>query len=76
MSPIIARILVCYNWGVKKKRADSPISWLPVDSRLFSPFLSFGHVKGLARFFLEIEIVLAVLIVLGTVLYLILYFLS
>ena len=43
-----------------------PISWLPVDSRLFLPLLNFGHVKGLARVFLEIEIVLSLLVVLGT----------
>lgn len=52
-----------YEESMKNK----PISWLPVDSRLFLPLLNFGHVKGLARFFLVIEIVLAVLVVLGTI---------
>lgn len=52
--------------------AHGSISWLPVDSRLFSQFFSFGHVKGFARLFLEVEIGLSILIVFGTVLYLIL----
>lgn len=43
-----------------------PIPWLPIDSRLIVPILSFSHVKGLARFFLILEIVLALLVVLGT----------
>ena len=51
-----------YEESMKNK----PISWLPVDSRLFLPLLNFGHVKGLARVFLEIEIVLSLLVVLGT----------
>ena len=45
---------------------SKPISWLPVDSRLFLPLLNFGHVKGLARVFLEIEIVLSLFVVIGT----------
>lgn len=48
------------------KKMQKPIPWLPVDSRLFGPFLSFGHVRGVARIFLEIEMILAVLIVFGT----------
>jgi hypothetical protein len=39
---------------------------MPVDSRLFGSFLSFGHVRGTARIFLEVEMILAVLIVFGT----------
>lgn len=39
---------------------------MPVDSRLFGSFLSFGNVHGVARIFLEVEMILAVLIVLGT----------
>ncbi len=50
----------------QKRPTHGPISWLPVDSRLFSPFLSFGLVQGFARLFLEVEIVLAVLVVVGT----------
>ena len=45
---------------------NRPVSWLPVDNRLF-PFISFGHVKGIARIFLEIEIVAALLVVAGTI---------
>ncbi|MBI5449239.1 hypothetical protein HY948_02870 [Candidatus Gottesmanbacteria bacterium] len=45
---------------------EKPVSWLPVDSRLFLPLLNFGHVKGLARIFLEIEIILSLLVVIGT----------
>ncbi|KKU82402.1 hypothetical protein A2973_01595 [Candidatus Gottesmanbacteria bacterium RIFCSPLOWO2_01_FULL_49_10] len=55
---------------MKKRRRVSrrkPIDWLPIDSRIFPPIISFGHVKGLARFFLEIEIILSVLVVVGTV---------
>ncbi len=50
----------------RRKTHDVPVSWLPVDSRLFLPILSFSHVKGLARLFLEIEIVLSLLVVIGT----------
>ena len=42
------------------------MSWLPIDSRLFLPLFSFGHVRGFARFFLFIEILLSILVVLGT----------
>lgn len=52
--------------GVRRK-TEQPVSWLPVDSRLFLPILSFSHVKGLARLFLEIEIVLSLLVVIGTI---------
>ncbi|MBI4062397.1 hypothetical protein HY410_00590 [Candidatus Gottesmanbacteria bacterium] len=54
---------------MKKRAQDVPISWLPIDSRLLAPFISFGHVKGIARLFLEIEIVLAILVVAGTIIY-------
>lgn len=45
-----------------------PIPWLPIDSRLITPIFSFGHVRGIARFFLEVEIVLSLLVVTGTLL--------
>ena len=45
---------------------SKPIFWLPIDSRLLPSILHFGHVKGLARVFLEIEIVLSLLVVIGT----------
>ena len=48
------------------RKMQKPIPWLPVDSRLFGSFLAFGHVRGIARIFLTVEMVLAVLIVLGT----------
>ena len=41
---------------------QKPIPWLPIDSRFFS----LGHVRGVSRVFLIIEMILAVLIVLGT----------
>lgn len=44
------------------RKMQKPIPWLPVDSRL----ISFGHVRGISRIFLIIEMVLAVFIVLGT----------
>lgn len=50
----------------RRRKPEPPVSWLPVDSRLFLPLLSFSHVKGLARLFLEVEIVLSVLVVIGT----------
>lgn len=51
----------------RRKPLPHPIPWLPIDSRLIAPIFSFGHVRGIARFFLIIEIVLAVLVVLGTI---------
>lgn len=55
------------QWDVMGKRryADKPIDWLPIDSRLF-PFFSFPHVRGIARVFLLVEMSLCVLIVAGT----------
>lgn len=48
------------------RKSKKPVKWLPVDSRLFLPLFSFGHVRGIARFFLEIEIILSILVVIGT----------
>jgi len=48
----------------KQTRKTKAISWLPIDSRLF-PFFSFGRVKGIARTFLQIEITLSLLVVIG-----------
>lgn len=48
---------------LKRSKTDS---WMPIDSRLFQPFLSFGHVTGIARVFLQIEMVLSVAVVGGT----------
>ncbi len=51
------------------RKMQKPIPWLPVDSRLFGPLLSFGHVRGVMRAFLIIEIVLATLVVMGSVVF-------
>ncbi|MCX6791776.1 MAG: hypothetical protein NT149_01945 [Candidatus Gottesmanbacteria bacterium] len=48
------------------RRVEKPIPWLPIDSRLVGSFFAFGHVQGIARIFLTVEMILAVLIVLGT----------
>lgn len=48
------------------RKYEKPIAWLPVDSRLFGPLLSFGHVRGAARLFLQIEIALSLAVVIGT----------
>jgi hypothetical protein len=47
------------------RRDNVPISWLPIDSRLF-PFFSFSHVHGIARVFLIIEMSISVAMVIGT----------
>lgn len=64
---IISLLPVCYNGDEMRKRSRSTqeISWLPIDSRLLPHILSFGHVKGAARLFLQIEMVLSALVVLG-----------
>ena len=48
------------------RKMEKPIPWMPVDSRLFGSFLAFGHVQGIARIFLTVEMILAVLVVFGT----------
>ncbi len=50
----------------KGKHSVSPAQWLPIDSRIIPPLFSFGHVRGVARFFLLIEILLSLLVVMGT----------
>lgn len=66
---------MCYNNFIMAKRrrsvyrrpsAGEPISWLPIDSRIVPHLFSFGHVKGIARLFLQIEMALSVGVVLGT----------
>ena len=56
-------------WGyyTPMTRHAKPIPWLPVDSRLLGSLFSFGHVRGVARMFLEAEIVLSVGVVGGAV---------
>lgn len=62
------------QWELMKKRVRKssqvstlgrPIDWLPIDSRII-PFLSFPHVHGVARIFLIVEMTLATIIVVGT----------
>lgn len=53
---------------IMAKRAKEPIPWLPIDSRIIPHIFSFGHVKGIAKLFLRIEMVLSVGIVVGTIL--------
>lgn len=57
---------------MKKKRVqshrESPEFWLPVDSRIIPHIFSFGHVSGVARIFLSVEIVLTFFVVLCTLL--------
>jgi hypothetical protein len=55
--------------GRGSKRASdtfTPIPWLPIDSRII-PFLSFPHVRGIARVFLLVEMILCTFVVVGTV---------
>ncbi len=47
-------------------RSETPLSWLPIDSRLVLPLFSFGHVRGVAKIFLTIEMILAIGVVGGT----------
>jgi len=49
-------------------RSDTPIHWLPIDSRFINPLFSFGHVRGIAKVFLTIEMTLAAGVVTGTLL--------
>jgi hypothetical protein len=54
------------------KSSARSLSWLPIDSRLIVPLFAFGHVKGLAKVFLVIEMALAGLVVTGTMVLMIL----
>lgn len=56
-------------------RYSSPIRWLPIDSRLVIPLFSFGHVHGIAKIFLTIEMILAGGVVLGTFVMMVLFIL-
>jgi len=56
---------------MNKRRTNSrklgePVSWLPIDSRLIPDIFAFGHVKGVARIFLIVEMTAATLVVIGT----------
>jgi len=52
----------------KKKPSHRQFSSFPVDSRLIPDIFSFGHVKGIAKIFLTIELTLSALIVIGSLL--------
>ncbi|HCM82283.1 TPA: hypothetical protein DIS60_02870 [Patescibacteria group bacterium] len=45
---------------------------LPIDIRLIPDIFSFSHVKGIARVFLMMEVILSTLVVVGTVILVIL----
>lgn len=47
-------------------KLGKPIPWLPIDSRLIPDIFAFGHVKGVARIFLIVEMTAATLVVIGT----------
>ena len=51
--------------GLASRRSGSA-SWLPVDDRLIPQIFSFGRVKGIARVFLQVEMILSVIVVLGS----------
>jgi len=52
--------------GRRATQKHVQISWLPIDSRLVPSIFSFGRVRGIARIFLLVEMLLAVLVVVGT----------
>ncbi len=60
-----------YNiYEMKRKplyRLQHTDSWLPIDSRLIPPLFSFGHVHGVAKIFLTIEMTLALGVVVGSI---------
>lgn len=65
--------------SMKRKRRNSavvPVSWLPVDSRLILPLFSFTHVRGIAKIFLTVEMVLAFGVVIGTLFVLVFHYLA
>ncbi len=47
-------------------RRSGHVSWLPIDERILPQIFSFGRVKGIARIFLQVEIILSVIVVLGS----------
>lgn len=62
---------------MKRKRTstkDTLMSWLPIDSRLILPLFSFGHVHGVAKVFLTVEMILAFGVVLGTIFMLMIHY--
>jgi hypothetical protein len=52
----------------KMRSVKEPLDWLPFDPRIIPDIFRFTYVKGFAKFFLLLEITLALLVVLGTLL--------
>jgi len=55
----------------RSKQSDT---WLPIDSRLIPPLFSFGHVHGVAKVFLTVEMVLAFGVVVGTLFMIVIHY--
>ena len=47
-------------------RRSGPVNWLPIDNRLIPHIFSFGRVKGIARVFLQVEMMLSIAVVFGS----------
>lgn len=65
--------------SMKRKRQNNTftsVNWLPVDSRLILPIFSFSHVRGAAKLFLTVEMILALGVVIGTLAVMILHYLA
>lgn len=60
----------------RKNKKEQSLGWLPIDSRLITPLLSFSHVKGVAKLFLVVEMILAFSVVVGTFVVLLFHFVS
>jgi len=56
----------------RKFTSSREISWLPIDSRIIPSLFAFGHVRGIAKIFLIIEMLLAGFVVTGTMLLIVL----
>lgn len=54
------------NIHIQKKKVTSQTAWLPIDESLTRDLFTLTHVKGIAKVFLLIEMILAVLIVFCT----------
>lgn len=64
-------------YEMKRKRIsarDTSMSWLPIDARLILPLFSFGHIRGIAKIFLTIEMILAFSVVVGTLFMLVFHY--
>lgn len=59
------------QWGPMR---NDNLQWLPVDSWFVSSLFSFGHVHGIAKVFLAVEIILSAAVVVGTLVMVFLHF--